>query len=63
MPGQVVRVFVSEGDQVVEGQRLVAVEAMKMENELCAKRGGQVKQVVVREGQSVEVGRLLVVVE
>jgi len=63
MPGQIVRVLVSEGDQVVEGQRLVVVEAMKMENELCAKRGGQVKQVVVREGQSVEVGRLLVVVE
>ena len=63
MPGQVVRVLVSEGDQIMEGQRLVVVEAMKMENELCAKRGGRVKQVVVREGQSVEVGRLLVVVE
>lgn len=63
MPGRIVRVLVSPGDDVKARQALVVVEAMKMENELSAPRAGRVKDVQVRDGMSVEAGRLLVVVE
>jgi biotin carboxyl carrier protein len=63
MPGRVLRVQVSPGDEVAAGQGLVVVEAMKMENELRATRAGRVVEVVVREGQAVETGALLVVLE
>jgi biotin carboxyl carrier protein len=63
MPGRVVKVLVAAGDEVGPRQPLVIVEAMKMENELSAKRGGRVKDVQVKEGMSVEAGRLLVIVE
>jgi biotin carboxyl carrier protein len=63
MPGKVLRVLASPGDEVAARQPLVVVEAMKMENELSAARGGRVRDVVVEEGVSVEAGRLLVVVE
>ena len=62
MPGKVVKVLVAVGDTVAPRQGLVVVEAMKMENELSATRGGTVSRVDVREGASVEAGRLLVVV-
>jgi biotin carboxyl carrier protein len=63
MPGRIIRVLVSPGDEVEARQGLVVVEAMKMENEISATRPGRVKEVAVSEGQSVESGRLLVVVE
>jgi biotin carboxyl carrier protein len=63
MPGKVVRVLVSPGDQVKARQGLVVVEAMKMENELRSPKDGRVREVAVTEGMSVVAGRLLVVVE
>ncbi len=63
MPGKLVRVLVSTGQEVAAGDGLVVVEAMKMENELRAPKAGKVKEVPVREGQAVEAGTLLVVVE
>jgi biotin carboxyl carrier protein len=63
MPGKVLRVLASPGDEVAARQPLVVVEAMKMENELSATRAGRVKDVAVAPGQSVEAGRLLVTVE
>ena len=62
MPGKVVRVLVSPGETVLSRQALVVIEAMKMENELCAARDGVVAEVHAREGQSVNAGTLLVVV-
>ena len=56
MPGRVVDVLVQEGDEVTVGQGLVVLEAMKMENEIRAERGGVVKQVFVSAGQPVEGG-------
>ncbi len=53
---------VSAGDEVAAGQRLLAVEAMKMENELRAPRGGTVELVAVAVGQTVELGDSLVVI-
>jgi biotin carboxyl carrier protein len=63
MPGKIVKVFVKEGDAVVEGQPLVVVEAMKMENELKALRAGTVTKVLAKEGTAIENGAKLVVVE
>lgn len=63
MPGKVVKVFVKAGDVVTEGQGLVVVEAMKMENELKSPKAGTVLEVVAKEGQAVENGAKLVVVE
>lgn len=63
MPGKLVRVLVRKGEDVVAGQGLVVVEAMKMENELRAPKAGRIKDVPVREGQAVEAGALLVVLE
>jgi biotin carboxyl carrier protein len=62
MPGRVVRVLAEEGREVVAGEGLVVIEAMKMENELKAPRKGRVQEVAVRQGQAVEAGALLVVV-
>ena len=63
MPGLIVRVNVSEGDQVQPGQGLVVMEAMKMENELRAPVAGRVKRVVASPGSAVEKGALLLEME
>ena len=63
MPGKVVRVLVKAGDEVVEGQGLVVIEAMKMENEIESPKDGKVTAVEVEPGQAVESGAVLVVVE
>src|SRR3989338_8525020 len=63
MPGKIVSVKVKVGDEVVLGQGVVVVEAMKMENEMTSPKDGVVKLVAVKEGQSVESGTKLVVIE
>lgn len=63
MPGKVLRVLVSEGDWVEEGQGLLVVEAMKMENELKAAKKGQVKELFAQSNMSVERDALLLVIE
>jgi biotin carboxyl carrier protein len=60
MPGLVVRVDVTEGQEVAAGVGLVVVEAMKMENELRAPHAGVVRQVHVTAGTRVEKGAPLV---
>jgi len=55
MPGLIVTVNVSEGDQVQEGQALCTVEAMKMENILRAEKQGVVVKVNARPGDSLAV--------
>ncbi len=60
MPGLVVQLEVSEGDQVVPGQGLVIVEAMKMENELRSEGEGTVMRILVEPGQVVEKDQVLV---
>jgi biotin carboxyl carrier protein len=54
IPGRVTKVWVEAGQEVEAGQRLLAVEAMKMENELRAPRAGKVESVHVVPGQTVE---------
>ena len=62
MPGKIVRVQVKVGDEVTEGQGLVVVEAMKMENELKSPKAGKVTELHAVEGAAVESGAKLVVV-
>ena len=62
IPGRVVSVAVEAGDAVVAGQRLLAVEAMKMENELRSPRDGTVDRIATAVGQTVELGDPLVVI-
>jgi biotin carboxyl carrier protein len=61
IPGRVVAVAVAPGDTVEAGQTLLAVEAMKMQNELRAPRAGTVTRVPAGAGATVEVGDVLVV--
>jgi acetyl/propionyl-CoA carboxylase alpha subunit len=63
MPGRVVRVLVNTGDEVGEGQGVVVIEAMKMQNELKAPKAGRVVRVGVGVGDTVGSGDVLVVVE
>ena len=63
MPGKVIRVLVGPGDAVDEGQGLVVVEAMKMQNEMKSPKSGRVAEVRVRPDVTVAAGEVLVVVE
>jgi biotin carboxyl carrier protein len=63
MPGKVVKILVKAGEAVKEGQGLVVVEAMKMENELKSPKDGTVNEIAAVEGSAVEGGAKLVVVE
>jgi biotin carboxyl carrier protein len=62
IPGVVVSIAVAAGDEVSAGQQLLAVEAMKMQNELRAPRAGRIERVAVGAGRTIEVGDLLVVI-
>lgn len=60
LPGQVVQVLVSAGDRVSAGQRLLTIEAMKMQNPISAEHAGTVARVHVDVGAAVKSGSLLV---
>jgi acetyl/propionyl-CoA carboxylase alpha subunit len=63
MPGRMVRVLVEVGDEVEEGQALLVIEAMKMQNELKSPKTGRVARIAVAVGDTVGSGEVLVVVE
>jgi pyruvate carboxylase len=63
MPGAVVGVAVAVGEQVVIGQKLLTLEAMKMETTLYAERAGRIAEVLARAGTQVESGDLLIRLE
>jgi biotin carboxyl carrier protein len=63
MPGRVVRVLVSVGDQVEAGQGIVVVEAMKMQNEMKAVRAGRVATMSAMAGATVNAGEILAAIE
>ena len=62
MPGNILKINVSNGQKVNEGDVLVILEAMKMENEVVATKAGTVAQIVVAKGAVVETGAPLVVI-
>jgi pyruvate carboxylase len=63
MPGLVVQVTVAPGESVAAGQKLLTMEAMKMETTVYAEIGGRVAEVLVKPGSQVEAGDLLVRLE
>ncbi|MCB0464669.1 MAG: acetyl-CoA carboxylase biotin carboxyl carrier protein subunit [Aequorivita sp.] len=60
MPGIILEVNVSEGDEVKKGDFLCVLEAMKMENTLTAPRDGVIKSVNIAQGETVDKGKLLI---
>ena len=63
MQGTIVKVLVSEGDEVEAGQAVCVLEAMKMENNIAADKSGTVNEVKVTAGQSVGSGDVVIVIE
>ncbi len=63
LPGVVVSVAVAVGDTVSVGQRLLVLEAMKMENNIDADRAGVIKSIVAGKGTSVLEGDVLLTIE
>ena len=63
LPGLVVAVRVGEGSEVEEGQSLITIEAMKMQNEVRAPRPGRVTGISVKPGETVRSGQALLRVE
>ena len=61
MPGNILKVNVTVGQAVKEGDLLVVLEAMKMENEIFAPKAGTVAQVLVSKGSTVDTGATMVV--
>ena len=63
MPGKVTAVEVAAGDEVAKGQRLLTLEAMKMEHALTAPFDGSIAELNARPGDQVSEGQLLVKLE
>lgn len=62
MPGNILKINVTQGQKVAEGDVLLILEAMKMENEISATKAGTIAQIAVSKGQVVETGTPLVVI-
>ena len=60
MPGKVTKMLVKEKDKILEGDNLLILDAMKMENIIKSDFNGLVKSVLVEEGQSVSADQLLI---
>lgn len=62
MPGQIKAIFVREGDTVTKGQKLLIMEAMKLENKILANKDGVVHKILVRDDDTVSQGQELVII-
>ena len=62
MPGNILKINVTQGQQVSEGDVIMILEAMKMENEIVATRSGTIAQIAVSKGAVVETGAVLAVI-
>lgn len=63
IPGTIGKIFVSEGDKVNEGDKLIILEAMKMKNIITVPYSGIIKKINVKEGQSIPKGYLIAEME
>lgn len=63
LPGVILSFAISEGDRVKVGQRLLVLEAMKMENNIDSDREGTIKSIVAHKGDSVLEGDILLTIE
>ncbi len=63
MPGKVVKIPIEVGDNVVSGQTLIIISAMKMESEYKAKKDGKIKEILTTEGSTIEGNQSLILFE
>ncbi|MEA1966663.1 MAG: biotin/lipoyl-containing protein [Thermodesulfobacteriota bacterium] len=63
MPGTIIEVQVNQGDNVVEGQELMVLEAMKMENPIVSTESGKVKEINVKVDDKVATKQVMLVIE
>jgi biotin carboxyl carrier protein len=63
MPGKIVKILLEEGTEVGEGQAVLILEAMKMQNEIKSPQSGKITRISPKPGDSVETGALLFTVE
>lgn len=63
MPGQVLDILVTVGDTVSEGDGLIVLEAMKMENIIKSTRDGLIREIQIKKGNSVEKNAVLIIFE
>lgn len=63
MPGLVINVAVKEGQELMEGERVLILEAMKMENSIMLHANAKIKKIYVKAGQAVDKGQVLVELE
>ena len=63
MPGTIINILVKEGDEVLEYQEVVILEAMKMENAIPTPEAGKVKEIKVQVDDKVSTDQVLVVLE
>jgi len=63
IPGKVIEVLVKEGQVVSEGEPVLILEAMKMENEIYCDKGGEVEEIKVKEGDKVAAHDVLIVIK
>jgi len=63
LPGTIITVLVKPGDKVAMGQKLLTMEAMKMENNVLSEKDGVVRDVLVKPGQTVAQNDVLVEIE
>lgn len=59
MAGKIITVFVQEGETVEDGQPVLILEAMKMENSIVAPQDGMILRLLVKDGQAVKAGEEL----
>ena len=63
MPGIIIGIEVKEGDQIKEGDTMLILEAMKMENAILSSKNATVKSILVKNGDTVEKNKLLIELE
>ena len=63
MPGEIFKILVNEGDNVIEGNPLLILVSMKMENTIVASESGKIQEIYISEGETVQSGKLLLKIE
>ena len=63
MPGRVVKLLKKIGEEVLDGDGVIVVEAMKMESELKTNIDGKITEINVKEGDTVDLGAALLTIE
>ena len=63
LPGQISQIFIKSNDKIIKGDKLLVIEAMKMETVIYAEKSGLIKDVKVKAGDNVELKDLLTIIE